>query len=203
MQVAMVAPLDMRADGDALTEVFFRDAVYATLAEDALTHALALLVGGLDLVDPLRTTLVALSLLVLVVAALLRGLLLLLSLLTLSTLGLLTLLPGGALALLALLAFGTLGLLALPPLYALLIALAAFGTFNVALTLTLDALRALGCTGSTLYARSLFGTRLTALYAGGSPLGRCGTWRRAISAGTRASVFVLRLGEACARQGAS
>jgi len=199
MQVAMIAPVDAHADGDALTEVALRDAVEAAITEDAVAYALALLVSGLNLVNALGTGLVTLGLLALVVAALFGGLLLLFALLAFGILLLLALLTFGTLGLLALLPGGALALLALIFLYALLIALAAFGAFHILLALPLDALRTLDGTSLDRPAfRRALNPRLAALDARrrllwSGPLGRCCAWGIGCAISTRTPVTVLRL----------
>jgi hypothetical protein len=160
----MVPTIDTSTHDQFAAEVFGVDAVYVTIVEDAVTHAFALLVAGLDAVDLLRSR------------ALGRGRLLAFRALpALGRLLLFTLLP-----------FGALLLLALTPLHLLLLlALLALGTLHVALTLTLDLLRALALRtldGAPL--RRPFGSRLAALHARCGSLRRCRTRRAAVATST-------------------
>jgi hypothetical protein len=193
MHMALVTTVDASAYHQLGAEVSRADAVYATLAEDAITHALALLVAGLDAVDLLWSR------------ALGRGRLLAFrTLSTLRRLLLFPLLPLGALLLLALLPFGTLLLLVLTALNLLpLLALLALGTLHVALTLTLDLLRALalGTLDGAPLRSPLFCARLAALHSRCCSLWRRRTRSRAgctttmvTTAAMRTSVAILRLG---------
>jgi hypothetical protein len=165
------------ADRHLCPEILASDMVDAALAEDAITHAFALLVAGLDAVDLLRSgPFGRASLLAFAPALLLR--LALLALLAFHRLLLITLLALGALLLLALLTLRALRLLALTPLDLLLLialtalhlllldALATLGLHGVALALTLDLLRPLAL--RTLDGASL-DAGLTALDPGLAP----------------------------------
>jgi hypothetical protein len=171
MQVAMVPTIDTSTHDQFAAEVFGVDAVYVTIVEDAVTHAFALLVAGLDAVDLLRSR------------ALGRGRLLAFRALpALSRLLLLTLLALGILLLLTLTALGLV----------LLLTLLALGTLYVALTLTLDLLRALALwtlDGASL--RRPFGSRLAALHMRRGSLRRCRARSRTRRAAAVATAAML------------
>jgi hypothetical protein len=199
MQVAMMAPVDAAADGHLGTEVAFRDAVDATLAEEVLAHALALLVAGLNAVDLLGTRALGSECLLAggPVGLLRRGLLLLLALPLLHGLLLLALLPLGTLGLLALLPFHTLLLLALAALDALLLLLlAALGPLRFRLRL-----RPLHSSTLRSPLRSRLRLWTAALCARRRSL-RCGPLGNFTHGTTLVSVAILRLGETCARRSA-
>jgi hypothetical protein len=202
MHVAMMAPLDTRADRHLRPEVPRPDVVHTALAEDAIAHALALFVAGLDAVDLLgpgplgRARLLAFR----AIDLLRRGLLLLLTLATLCSLLLLALLALSTLPLIALLAFGRLLLIALTPLdLLLLLALAPLGTLDIAFALTLDLLRPL--TLRTLDGAPL-DPGLAPFHTGSGSLRRCtrglanGTCPTPAAAAAPARLTILSLGKA-------
>ena len=184
MQMAIVAAVDVSADHQLGAEVFSVDAIYVTVAEDAVTHALALVIAGLDAVDLLRSRALRRARLLVLrpIVLLRRSLPLLLALPTLRSL-----------LLFALLVFNSLLLLALAPLSLLfLLALPALGPLDVVvLTLTLDLLRALALRtldGAPL--GSPFGSRLATFDTGCGSL-RCRRTRSLTGCTTLATTVML------------
>jgi hypothetical protein len=180
--MAIVAAVDVSANHQLGAEVFSVDAIYVTVAEDAVTHALALVIAGLDAVDLLRSrALRRARLLVFGPTVLLRrSLPLLLALPTLRSL-----------LLFALLVFNSLLLLTLAPLSLLfLLALPALGPLDVVvLTLTLDLLQlAPDADGAPL--GSPFGPRLATFDTGCGSL-RCRRTRSLTGCTTIATTVML------------